>query len=95
MSNNRIDEFFGLVKNDEALRRELEATPTEEAFCLAAVRRAAERGIVFTAGEVKDASRHQVGSELSEAALATVAGGESHYETVTSWRFCTWEWLGC
>jgi hypothetical protein len=71
----------------------LEATPSEGSFCLTAVRRAAERGFVFTAGEVKAASRHQIGTELSEAALPTVAAGQM--QTVTSWRFCTWEWLGC
>jgi predicted ribosomally synthesized peptide with nif11-like leader len=95
MSKTNIEAFFNVVRGDETLRRELESSHTEEAFCLTAVRRGAERGFIFTGAEVKAASAHQIGTELSEAALATVAGGESHTETVTSWRFCTWEWLGC
>lgn len=94
MTAQNIDRFFSIVKGDEQLRAQLEASPSEESFFLTAVRAASERGLVFTVDEVRTASRAgQIGNELSESSLARVAGGE--WQTVTSWRFCTWEWLGC
>ena len=96
MAKSTIDDFFTQVKSDEALRKELEVSQSEEAFFHTAVRRGAERGFTFTADEVRAASRHgQVGTELSQEALAGVAGGVSYTQKVTSWNFCTWTWLGC
>jgi len=96
MTKSTIDEFFTQVKSDEALNKELVASQTEEAFFLTAVRRGAERGYTFTVDEVRKASREgQIGSELSEEVLASVAGGLDGFQKVTSWNFCTWTWLGC
>lgn len=96
MNKSSIDQFFTQVKSDDALRKELEASQNEEAFFLTAVRRGADRGFTFTADEVRTASRQgQIGAELSEEALAAVAGGIDGWEKVTSWNFCTWTWLGC
>jgi predicted ribosomally synthesized peptide with nif11-like leader len=96
MANQAIDKFFNDVKADQALRNELEAAHTEDAFFMTAVRRGAERGYAFTVDEVRSASRGaQISSQLPESALASVAGGLMSSQPVTSWRFCTWTWLGC
>jgi predicted ribosomally synthesized peptide with nif11-like leader len=89
-----IDAFFQAVQQDETLRQELEASPSEDAFFLTAVRRGAERGLIFTSDEVRQASTAgQVHTELSDTTLAKISGGMM--QEVTSWRFCTWTWLGC
>ena len=92
--SKQIDAFFEAVKTDEKLRRELQESASEDAFFHTAVRRGAERGYAFTVDEVREASRGpQMSGELSERALAGISGGL--YQTVSSYRFCTWEWLGC
>ncbi|MDE3197884.1 MAG: Nif11-like leader peptide family RiPP precursor [Acidobacteriota bacterium] len=92
--SKQIDAFFEAVKRDEQLRRELQESASEDAFFHAAVRRGAEHGYAFTVDEVRQASRGtQMSGELSEQALAGISGGQ--FQEVTSWRFCTWEWLGC
>jgi len=103
MAKTTIDEFFTPVGGDETLRRELEASPNEEAFFLTAVRRGAERGFIFTVDEVRKASREgQI--ELTEESLAGVTGGITNKDTgpgtttttrQTEYSFCTWTWLGC
>jgi len=72
----KIDTFFKMARNDKALTAALEASRTEETFLQTAVCSAAERGLVFTIDELRERTREaRAGAELSEEALAAVAGG--------------------
>lgn len=75
MSKQAIEEFLIAAKNDEAIRAELEASQSEDAFATTAVRLGAARGLTFTKDEVSEATRPESEGELSESALAGVAGG--------------------
>lgn len=80
MSQANVEKFYELVQNNEQLQEQLKAAGNKESFLDLAVQLGQENGYTFTSQDV-DALLNQKSqegaSELSDAELASVAGGEA------------------
>jgi predicted ribosomally synthesized peptide with nif11-like leader len=78
MANDHLTRFFDLVREDQSLQEQLSRVTDTEQFSQLAVELGAARGLAFAAADVKAVAEADLAArraELSDAELASVAGG--------------------
>ncbi|MBE9035707.1 Nif11-like leader peptide family RiPP precursor [aff. Roholtiella sp. LEGE 12411] len=85
MSKQNLEQFYIFVQNNEQLQQQLGSSENKDNFSEMAVRIGQENGYSFTADEVEaliNQRRQESESELNDAELEAVAGGQASGFTV-------------
>jgi len=89
MSQQGVSAFWKKMKADQALSAKLTAATKKGDFAKLAVQLGQENGCTFTADELTESIRAEIGAakgELSDKQLVTVAGGVRHEITREEWE---------